>query len=370
MKHNHVNRFVNAVAVAVLLMGGRLAMSADPATPTPESPSLDVFKDKGLVVVENRLVLPVEAVLKDAVKKLRIAKAKAATEANSRKSVDAEVISDKAQIKDLNAKYAEANDMLATTADPAKQNQIIGACNAINAKIKSLQSDLDTSIQKQKDMTVDKEAYIELIGDVSKNIDDDDHAYDEVVKDADLSSALDTYNQTARLKLKLGPTTEYLENLKFVKKALADVQVEVVQVSTEHGVPEVEVVLNGKTKQMMTWDSGASAVVISAELANSLGMHPGPKDPLVHAKLADGHIIECHEMILKSVSVGVFTVNDVECDVMPPDIKDGSLLLGDTFQSHFLSKLDQGGGTLRLTPIDNNSVGKHAGVKNTVGGHN
>jgi hypothetical protein len=363
MKHTMVHRSVKFAAVAVLLMGGRVALSAEPAG--PETP--DAFKDKGLVLVENRLVLPVEAELKDAVKKLRIAKAKADTEASSRRGVDAQVVSDKAQIKDLNAKYAEANDMLATTADPGRQNQIIGACNAITGRIKSLQADLDTSIQKQRDMTVEKEAYIELIGELSKNIDNDDHAYDEVVKDADLASSLDTYNQTAKVKLKLGPTTEYLSNLKFVKKALADVQVEVVQVNTEHGVPEVEAVLNGKTKLMMTWDSGAGAVVITTEVANSLGMHPGPKDPLVHAKLADGHIIECHEMILKSVSVGVFTVNDVECDVMPPDIKDGSLLLGDTFQSHFLAKLDQGGGTLRLTPIDNNSIGKHAGIKNTAG---
>jgi clan AA aspartic protease (TIGR02281 family) len=367
MKRKHVNRMISVAAMAVLLVGGSLAISADPPAASPPAPGADVFKDKGLVIAENRLVLPVEAELKEQVRQLRIAKAKATTEANNRKSVDAAVVSDKEKIKELNTEYARANDLLSTTADPAKQNQIIGRANAITTATKQLQADLDSQIEKQKELTVAKEAYIELVADVSKNIDTDEHAYDDISKDTDVASALGEYNATAKLKLKLGPTSEFTDNLKFVKRTLADVSIEVVQVSTEHGVPEVEVVLNGKTKQMMVWDSGATSVVISTELAASLGMHPGPRDPVIKAKLADGHIVSGHQMTLKSVSVGVFTVNDVECDVMDPDVKDEALLLGDTFQSHFLSKLDQGGGTLRLTPVDNNSIGKHAGIKNNAG---
>ncbi len=356
----HVKRIVTIAVLTALLTGARSAFTADPPAALPGE---DVFKDKGLVVAGNRLVLPVEAELKEQVKQLKIARAKALAEAEKRKQVDKDVTDTKQLIKDMDSEYARDNDMLSTVADPTKQNQIIGRTNSITAQMKTKQADLDTLIEKQKELTVAKEAFIEQIADVGKNLDAEEHAYDDVSKDSDVASAITQYNQAAKLKVKLGPTSEYLDDLKYVKKALADVQTEVVTVSTEHGVPEVDVILNGKTKQAMVWDSGASSVVISTELAASLGMHPGPKDPLVRAKLADGHIVTGHQMTLKSVQVGPFTVNDVECMVMPPDIKDADPLLGDSFQNHFLSKLDQGGGTLRLTPVDNNSVAKHTGAK-------
>jgi clan AA aspartic protease (TIGR02281 family) len=364
MNSKYASRFVTVAALCAVLNSGRLAISAeDPATPAAAAPGTDVFKDKGLVVVGNRLVLPVEAEVHDQVKQMRIAQAKATAEANSRKSVDADVIKTKETIKAMEAEYARLNDLLASTADPAQQNQIIGRTNSITSQQKTQQSNLESLISKQKELTASKEAYIELMGDVSKNIDADEHAYDDLAKDADVASAIAEYNKTAKIKVTLGPTSEYTANLKLIRLAMKDVSTEVVPVSTDHGVPEVDVVLNGKTKQAMVWDSGASSVVINTELAASLGLHPGPKDPIVKCKLADGHIVACHQMTLKSVSVGAFTVNDVECMVMPPDIKDGDPLLGDSFQSHFLTKLDQGGGTLRLTPVDNTSVSKHTANK-------
>jgi len=66
-------------------------------------------------------------------------------------------------------------------------------------------------------------------------------------------------------------------------------------------------------------------------------------------------------MTLKSIQVGMFTVNDVECLVLPKDLKEVDPLLGDSFQSHFLAKLDQNGGELRLTPLDGNLVTKRTG---------
>jgi aspartyl protease family protein len=125
---------------------------------------------------------------------------------------------------------------------------------------------------------------------------------------------------------------------------------EAIPVATNHGVPEVEVLLNGKVKQTMIWDSGATLVTLSAETAASLGIHPTSRDRTIRATLADGREVACKLVRLESIRVGPFTVQDVECAV-PADGKGGTDLLGDAFQSHFMCKMDMRAGLLRLTPL-------------------
>jgi hypothetical protein len=115
----------------------------------------------------------------------------------------------------------------------------------------------------------------------------------------------------------------------------------------------VQAVLNGKVTDTMTWDSGADFVSLSAETGKALGIVPTDKDPTLEMSGADGRVFPAKQIVLDSIRLGGFTMRNVDC-VLLPDTGDKPApdLLGDTFQSHFLSRLDQRTGQLQLTPID------------------
>ena len=54
-------------------------------------------------------------------------------------------------------------------------------------------------------------------------------------------------------------------------------------------------------------------------MARELGLTPSANDPTVTCILADGHTIKCKVVYAKTVRVGKFTVDHVECGVMPAD---------------------------------------------------
>jgi predicted aspartyl protease len=55
--------------------------------------------------------------------------------------------------------------------------------------------------------------------------------------------------------------------------------------------------------------------------------------------------------VAKSIRVGKFTVEDVQCTVMPPGLS-GPPLLGMSFFKSFNFKIDQGKGQLIMTRVD------------------
>ncbi len=70
--------------------------------------------------------------------------------------------------------------------------------------------------------------------------------------------------------------------------------------------------IDGESFKMMV-DSGASTISLPGEDAARLDLVPGPNDPTVDMILADGRTVKGHRMMLKSVRVGRFTVDDVDC---------------------------------------------------------
>jgi clan AA aspartic protease (TIGR02281 family) len=340
------------------------APAAKPAAADDASGPEAVFKDKGLAKVGFHLVLPIEAEIHDSRRSLESAKRKQTVDNNAVAALDKKIKAAKQTLHDLDADYQKSNDMMGAATDRTEQNQIIGHINSVQSQLKTQQETVDDLMSGKKKLTEGKEAYVDAVLEASEKIEAAGHAYDDLVGDADLKTAIDKANETAKPKLVLGPTSYFTEDLKFIAQCKKDITMIVVPVTTDHGVPEVTATVNGK-KETMVWDSGASTVLLSAVTAAEVGLHPTDKDPVVHCKLADGKVVTCHRMTIKTITVGAFTVNDVDCAVMPPDLTDVESLLGDSFQGHFLSKLDQAGGQLRLTPLDANTVKNSVTSKKT-----
>ena len=79
--------------------------------------------------------------------------------------------------------------------------------------------------------------------------------------------------------------------------------------------------------------------------------------------LADGKVVEGKQMMLKSVRVGTFTIENVECAVLPESLIAAEALLGGSFLNNFTYRLDADSGQLHLAQVG--GVGKPTTVDKT-----
>lgn len=175
--------------------------------------------------------------------------------------------------------------------------------------------------------------------------------YAKLADDEKVTSALAALSQPGKAKYRLGPSERFRQEYPAVKKLLESVATVTIKLDFVGGVPSTEVTLNDTLKVPVIVDSGAALVSLSAETAQRLGLRPGPDDPVLTMKTADGKTHETHLMTLKSVKLGPFTARDVPCSVLPPDIKGADNLLGGSFLSRFVYRMDLAARELRLTRV-------------------
>jgi clan AA aspartic protease (TIGR02281 family) len=114
----------------------------------------------------------------------------------------------------------------------------------------------------------------------------------------------------------------------------------------------VTATFNGKHAQDMAIDTGASIIALPYSVAAAAGLTPSSQDPTMHVTLADGHQVEAKQIFASSVRVGQFTVDHVECAVMPADLPNAEPLLGLSFLKHFNFKIDNSQGKLVMSRVD------------------
>jgi len=122
----------------------------------------------------------------------------------------------------------------------------------------------------------------------------------------------------------------------------------VVPMAQEEGAFTVPATIGGRTTLTFVFDTGASAVVIPADIAATLERNGMLTETGISgtAELADGNKVVSRSGILNSVTVGGITVNNVECEIAP---KGSSLLLGQTWMRKFRSvAIDYGSNALDI----------------------
>jgi hypothetical protein len=323
-------------------------LRADDSAKSPE----EIFKSKGLIKTGFMLIVPQEKDLHDAATVLRAAKGKLTAAAAKIRENDTQLVSVARTLKGMDD---EMHDINVRLAKGEKDLPLLGRHDALAAEIVEELGKADDLFDARQKLLVSRSDYITAALDASSKADAALHAYDAPHADKDLAAAIDKFNLTAKPKVKLGPSAYFNEDLELVKKCKADVTSGTLQISTEGGVPRVEVLLNGTFNQTFIWDSGCTGVSLSAKTANALGLRPLPTDPIVESSIADGSRIQEHIKYLDSIRIGGFTVEHVACTI-PPNGSRGVDLLGNEFQHHFQFKLDINNGTLQLTPLDEQSA--------------
>jgi len=334
-----------------LLSTAALILCIHPCKADDASPA-DVLKDKGFVKQGGLYVAGGEAeVLKD-MRLLRVSRAKLDTEMKKRAQMDQGIKNAERTIAQWEVDYTALNDRMSATNDPLAQNQLIGRLNATIERIKrGNEEKKQMEAAASKVGTQAKISFADAVTALAPKAEAVSKVYKDAASDDAVKAALDKINETARPKMRLGPTTEFASAANLLKKWRTEVEDETIPIKQESGTPTLEVTLNGTVTKRMILDSGASVVQISPEVADELKMTPGPADPKVKMSIADGSTVEGRLMHLKSVRVGHFVVEDVACVVPSKSMKEVPLLLGDAFLSHFIVKLDAAGGELHLMEL-------------------
>lgn len=352
------NRVLPVIALLALLSAG----AATPPPPVAPVGAKDPIKDAGLTKGVAAYVLPDEAAVLDAVKALRTAKAAADREVRARQVLDNNIAAKRKLIDDTGKEWDGLNDRKAAVANPEIRNRMILRMNRLVADQKAaIQALKDLEEQAAKSTPAAKTAFVDELAALTPKADALAARYAALADDAAVKAAITRVNAVANPKLPLGPSPELAAALTEVKGWQSAVESEAIPLREEVGTFTADVLLNGQPFQMSV-DTGASSVSLPYETAEKLGMIPGPKDPTIQLRIANGQLITGREMTLDSVRVGRFTVKGVRCVVLQKGLKHAPLLLGGSFLNHFVVKLDPGKHELHLTEL-NPTAGKTSATK-------
>ena len=165
-------------------------------------------------------------------------------------------------------------------------------------------------------------------------------------------AALATLGRKSKIKLKLGPSPQFLSNVKLLERIEKSVISDSVDLHKEGGVFWVNVTFNGKVTKPMVFDTGASLTTLPAALAAEIGLTPTSSDPVIRCETADGTVVEAKQKTIPSLRVGRFTINNVVCVVMPPGKGNVAPLLGQSFHRHFTHKFTPESGHLVMSKVE------------------
>ncbi len=342
---------------ATLALAAGLAGAAPPAAvpPAADPYAAEPFLGDGLTRAGPVLVLaPAEADVRGRVKALRAAKGKLSLDAAARRDFDRRRQGLLNQIADLDAAFAQVNAARLRAKQGTHEYDRLGDQNNLliaqqDRAAEALRA-LDKQGEKMKDTRSD---FLRLGVEACDAGDDAATRYADLAADPDVAAALRQANAglPPGRAVRVGPSPELAVDLKYLAACRADLATTVVPVTFEGGVPNVDVILNGREHVRMIWDSGATLVSLSAGAAADAGLRPSAADRTVESRIANGQRVTEHLISLDSVQVGSFVAHDVECTVGNANEGSPPLLLGDSFQNQFLSRLDQAAGKLYLTPI-------------------
>jgi hypothetical protein len=354
--------FCAGACVAALVGAVVLAADKPVAAPAsqPAAASGDILTKSGLTKIGQNFTLQAEQTLSQGMRDLAKAKTKMDADNRARLAVEKEIDRAKTAYAQWENERRGELEKLAKVKDAFQNNQIVAKIEALESKMKEAvkyRDEQNKALAKIGDDSRTK--YIEDVIKLAETAEKASAKYAELAKEKEVTDAV------ASAKGKLGPTPEFTQQFNLIKRMRAPIFAETIKVTFEGKVPFIEVALNGSTTRKMVLDSGSSTVCIPADLAKAMELVPGPNDPDVQLQLADGKLVTAKLSKLKSVRVGQFTVNDVECAILPPELVAAQPLLGGSFLNNFTYKLDVAKEELHLARIggDPKDTTKKPGAK-------
>lgn len=344
-------------ALTVLIAVGLAPVRSLAADPAPSGGAEEVLRAKGLLFLGGVFALPDEAELARKLREVRphqkkIQDAARQLETAERKEIDQERLLDQ---------YARERRLLGQrlsqpSLDVDQHNKMVARLHQLTVMIQELH-DKGRENKEAKDARAAlgraREGYLGLLVDARKVVESVRKRYEELKSDPEVTAALAELAKGAdKSSASLGPTRSFERNVASLDRLEASIHSETIELRPESGTFWVEAILNGKYPRAMVFDTGASLVSVPAALAAEIGLEPSDEDPTIRLSLADGRTVSAKLMKIDSIRLGPFTVEGVECAVLPSQLRDAPPLLGGSFLRHFTYRIEPESQRLTLSQIE------------------
>lgn len=327
---------------------GKENTDADAATQT--------LKEKGLRKLGSYFSLPGEVEVKRSLREIELLKKKLGESQRDLDDADEQVekkrrltIEYLQQRRELRARIARASSVKA-------HNQLVNASNELGDRINLMQQD-DSSEKAAKAARAAHETlqaeYVQKLLEARKLYDHVAEKYADLKTDSEVSASIEAFNKTVAKPCKLGPGPTFAALGRKLKKIEDTVLSESIDLRKGGGnLWIVPVVFNDGKAQTMAIDTGASIISLPWDVAAAIGMTPSPSDERMQVSMADGRIVTATRKMAGKVRVGKFTVENVECAVMPQELTQAAPLLGLSFFKHFTFKIDTANAKLVMSKVE------------------
>ncbi len=324
---------------------------APPAKPASVLPPEDTLKSKGLNKSGFLYLLDADLKLADTQRAVRIERNHMEADNARRVQLQRQVKAAKADVETQHAAWSQMETQLKSMPKAyATYNQQVDKMNAQLERWEKADAYLKDREAALAAMLDTRNKYTDALVTFSNTLEAAQQQYDTLAKDPEVASALSALNVKSATAQKLGPSAPFKEALAWTRAQTQWMKSQAIPFQLEGGVPAVDVLLNGEVTTRMILDSGAASILLTADVAKKLGIVPGPETPKEEFVAADGKHSTAFVESLRSVRLGEFSVENVECVVLPPEVK-AECLLGGPFLRNFIVKLDIAGGVVNLSQL-------------------
>lgn len=254
----------------------------------------------------------------------------------------------------LNAQLSTAD-----TSNVLVYNRLVGAVNAVNGQLQLMfqqRQKINEQLDAQKAMVGKaRETFVQTILDSRELIEVARQKYEDLATNEEAKAALAQYSAATKREFKLGPSGKFEPAIKKIADVEKSLESETIALDGTGGggTFRVDVVINGKHQQKMVVDSGASFIALPYAMATGFGLTIDQQnDDRILLRIANGDEIQGYPKKLKSVKVGKFIVEDVDCVVLEPIASAAEPLLGMSFLGNFKFELDASQKSLSLMRLD------------------
>jgi aspartyl protease family protein len=334
-----------------------------------ETPNYEFLKEKGLKASAGFYVLSEETDVSKGLSDVKSLERALNVAVRANKQLEAEIENAKATVERLlaeNKRMRPEYDRAFAAKNYDVSNRLVNRLNANTEEINRLQTivnDDNYGKEIRSKYSKAREDYMNKLLGIRAALERGKEKYAELAKLEGIAKKVEHANRELEKEYELGPSKLFERNEQALAKLESKIMSETLQLRKVSNTYEIDVVLNGKLTKAMVFDTGASAVSLPASVAAELGLKTGEDDVKVRVSIANGEIVIATRKSLDSVRVGKFEAKNVECLIMPPELREAPMLLGGSFINQFTYKMDTTTGKLTLGRIDDG--GSDAPTKST-----
>lgn len=261
-------------------------------------------------------------------------------------------------IDELRAQIVQLNTQLAAlpAGDVENHNRLVGMINALNGKIELFTSQRNKAEEEGRKLRAAlneaREAYIQFALDMRKQADAIAADYASKANDQDIKDVVAAKSAADGRNYSFGASAAFQATVRKLAAMEDAVLSETIELQRDGKVLHASVCVNEGKPRSMVVDSGSSMMLVPLRFAEEFDVVPTEYDQKVTCVLANGSQVPGTAKKLRSVRVGKFTVENVECIVLGAEATEAELLLGMSFLGKFEFKLDPDAGTLQMSRIE------------------